>query len=89
MPRGNYADAKRDFDAALAIAPMIGEAYVDRGAALVGLRSFSEAIADIDHGLISVSSPIARALISKTSGDVASVQAPGGASSYGPSKCRR
>jgi tetratricopeptide (TPR) repeat protein len=51
MTRGNYADAKRDFDAALVIAPMIGEAYVDRGAALVGLRSFSEAIADIDHGL--------------------------------------
>jgi len=38
--------------------------------------------ADIDHGLISVSSPIARALISKTSGDVASVQAPGGAREY-------
>ncbi|QSN60489.1 MULTISPECIES: transcription elongation factor GreA [unclassified Caballeronia] len=38
--------------------------------------------ADIDHGLISVSSPIARALISKSEGDVASVQAPGGAREY-------
>jgi transcription elongation factor GreA len=38
--------------------------------------------ADIDHGLISVSSPIARALISKTEGDVASVQAPSGAREY-------
>ncbi|MDR5804437.1 transcription elongation factor GreA [Caballeronia sp. LZ001] len=38
--------------------------------------------ADIDHGLISVSSPIARALIGKTQGDVASVQAPSGAREY-------
>ena len=38
--------------------------------------------ADIDHGLISVSSPIARALISKSQGDVASVQAPSGAREY-------
>jgi transcription elongation factor GreA len=34
--------------------------------------------ADIKHGKISVSSPIARALIGKSSGDVAEVQAPGG-----------
>ena len=32
--------------------------------------------ADIDHGLVSISSPIARALIGKSEGDVASVQAP-------------
>lgn len=51
MNRGNYAEAKRDFDAALVVAPTVGEAYVDRGAALVGLRSFTEAIADIDRGL--------------------------------------
>jgi len=51
MNRGNYGDAKRDFDSALAIAPTVGEAYVDRGAALVGLRSFTDAIADIDRGL--------------------------------------
>ncbi|CCD36237.1 Transcription elongation factor GreA [Candidatus Paraburkholderia kirkii UZHbot1] len=38
--------------------------------------------ADIDHGLISVSSPIARALISKSEGDVAAAQAPGGAREY-------
>jgi transcription elongation factor GreA len=38
--------------------------------------------ADIDHGLVSISSPIARALIGKTEGDVASVQAPGGAREY-------
>jgi len=34
--------------------------------------------ADIREGLISVSSPIARALIGKSEGDVAVVQAPGG-----------
>jgi transcription elongation factor GreA len=38
--------------------------------------------ADIDHGLVSISSPIARALISKEEGDVASVQAPSGAREY-------
>jgi tetratricopeptide (TPR) repeat protein len=51
MSRMAYAEAKRDFDAALAIMPTIGEAYVDRGAALVGLRSYRDAIADIDRGL--------------------------------------
>ncbi|HEX4505871.1 MAG TPA: tetratricopeptide repeat protein [Alphaproteobacteria bacterium] len=51
MNRGLYAEAKRDFDTALEIVPTVGEAYVDRGAALVGLRSFNEAIADIDRGL--------------------------------------
>ncbi|MBS0305595.1 MAG: transcription elongation factor GreA [Proteobacteria bacterium] len=34
--------------------------------------------ADLKHGLISISSPIARALIGKEAGDVAEVQAPGG-----------
>jgi transcription elongation factor GreA len=38
--------------------------------------------ADIDHGLISISSPIARALIGKSEGDVAQVQAPGGVREY-------
>jgi len=38
--------------------------------------------ADLKQGLVSISSPIARALIGKTSGDVAEVQAPGGPKSY-------
>lgn len=38
--------------------------------------------ADIKHGRISVSSPIARALIGKEEGDVAVVQAPGGTREY-------
>jgi len=38
--------------------------------------------ADLKHNLISISSPIARALIGKLVGDVAEVQAPGGIRSY-------
>jgi transcription elongation factor GreA len=38
--------------------------------------------ADLKQGLVSISSPIARALIGKEAGDVAKVQAPGGERSY-------
>jgi transcription elongation factor GreA len=38
--------------------------------------------ADIKHRKISISSPIARALIGKVEGDVAEVQAPGGVREY-------
>ncbi len=38
--------------------------------------------ADLKLGLISISSPIARALIGKSEGDVAEVRAPGGIKSY-------
>ena len=38
--------------------------------------------ADIRHRKISISSPIARALIGKCSGDIAEVQAPGGVREY-------
>ena len=38
--------------------------------------------ADLKQGRISISSPIARALIGKEAGDVAEVQAPGGVRSY-------
>jgi transcription elongation factor GreA len=38
--------------------------------------------ADIKSGKISITSPIARALIGKSSGDTAEVQAPGGVRSY-------
>ena len=38
--------------------------------------------ADIKQGMISVTSPIARALIGKEEGDVADVQAPGGTKSF-------
>lgn len=38
--------------------------------------------ADLKHGLINISSPIARALIGKERGDTAEVQAPGGLKRY-------
>ncbi|MEZ5657767.1 MAG: transcription elongation factor GreA [Burkholderiaceae bacterium] len=38
--------------------------------------------ADIKQGKVSVTSPVARALIGKTAGDVAEVQAPGGLREY-------
>jgi transcription elongation factor GreA len=38
--------------------------------------------ADIRHRKISISSPVARALIGKSSGDIAEVQAPGGVREY-------
>ena len=38
--------------------------------------------ADLKLGLISISSPVARALIGKSEGDVAEVRAPGGLKSY-------
>lgn len=38
--------------------------------------------ADLKQGLVSISSPIARALIGKEAGDVAEVRAPGGVKSY-------
>jgi transcription elongation factor GreA len=38
--------------------------------------------ADINKGMISVTSPVARALIGKEEGDVAEVQAPGGVKEY-------
>ncbi len=38
--------------------------------------------ADLKHGMINISSPIARALIGKEEGDTAEVQAPGGVKHY-------
>ena len=53
----------------------------DNGAA-VTYQIVGDDEADLKKGLISISSPIARALIGKTAGDVAEVQAPGGVRSY-------
>ena len=45
-------------------------------------RIVGEDEADIKKGLVSVTSPIARALIGKEEGDIAEVQAPGGVKSF-------
>jgi tetratricopeptide (TPR) repeat protein len=47
----NYASAKRDFDKAAEIEPGLGEAYVNRGAALIGMSRERDGIADINKGL--------------------------------------
>jgi transcription elongation factor GreA len=48
----------------------------------VSYRIVGDDEADIKAGMISISSPIARALIGKQEGDIATVQAPGGERSY-------
>jgi transcription elongation factor GreA len=53
----------------------------DSGAKLT-YQLVGEDEADIKQGLISFSSPVARALIGKSEGDVAEVSAPGGIKSY-------
>jgi transcription elongation factor GreA len=53
----------------------------DSGAKLT-YQLVGEDEADIKKGLISFSSPVARALIGKSEGDVAEVSAPGGIKSY-------
>ncbi len=45
-------------------------------------RIVGEDEADIKHGLISYTSPIARALIGKSEGDIVSFQAPGGEKTF-------
>lgn len=47
----DYADARSDFDRAVELMPGMGEAYVNRGAALIGLSQETAAIAQIDQGL--------------------------------------
>jgi tetratricopeptide (TPR) repeat protein len=51
VARGDYTTAKEDFDAAIRLMPDLGEGYVDRGAALLGMRRYAEAVTDIDRGL--------------------------------------
>jgi transcription elongation factor GreA len=53
----------------------------DTGAS-VTYQIVGEDEADLKHGLINISSPIARALIGKEEGDTAEVQAPGGVRRY-------
>jgi transcription elongation factor GreA len=54
----------------------------DEGGAKVIYQIVGDAEADIRSGLISVSSPIARALVGKSIGDVVDVVAPNGTRSY-------
>ncbi len=51
LRREEFELARADFDAAIALAPGIGEAYVNRGAALVGEKRYKAGLDDIDNAL--------------------------------------
>ncbi len=87
-----------EIEAKLAAAQIIDPASVDAGgkvvfgstveleeeatAETVTYQIVGDDEADLKQGLISISSPIARAMIGKEAGDVAVVQAPGGVKRY-------
>ena len=88
----------KELEGKLAAAKIIAPAEVDAGGRVVfgatvdledeasGARATYQIVgddeADLKHGLVSISSPIARALIGKEEGDTAEVQAPGGVRHY-------
>lgn len=51
MRRMEYEAAKRDFDAAVRLKPDIGEAYVNRGAAFIGLKRYDLGLVDLNKGI--------------------------------------
>lgn len=51
LRRKAYAAANRDFDTAIRLQPSMGEAFVNRGAALIAQRRWQDGLADIDRGL--------------------------------------
>jgi tetratricopeptide (TPR) repeat protein len=51
LRRAEWGPAKRDFDKAAGIKPNLGEAYVNRGAALIGQRQYAASLPDINRGL--------------------------------------
>lgn len=51
LRRKAYADARRDFDAAIGLAPRMGEAFVNRGASYIAEQRFREGVEEIDRGL--------------------------------------
>jgi transcription elongation factor GreA len=87
-----------ELEAKLATAQVIDPADLDAGGrvvfgatveledeatgAVVTYQIVGDDEADLKLGLVSISSPIARALIGKEAGDVAEVQAPGGVKHY-------
>jgi len=87
-----------ELESKLAAAQVIDPKHVDAGGRVVfgatvdledegsGAKATYQIVgddeADLKLGLISISSPIARALIGKEAGDVAEFQAPGGTRSY-------
>jgi len=48
---GRYAEADTDFSMAIRFMPDLAEAYVNRGAARIGMRQFKAAVDDVDKAL--------------------------------------
>ena len=73
----------QDIESKLSMASVIDPSSLNaEGKVVFGSTVELEDEADLKLGLINISSPIARALIGKESGDVAVVQAPGGQRRY-------
>jgi tetratricopeptide (TPR) repeat protein len=51
LRRDEFEPARADFDAAITLAPKIGEAYVNRGAAFLGEKRFQAGLDDINAAL--------------------------------------
>ena len=51
LRRNEYEPARTDFDAAIALQPKLGEAWVNRGAAEVGEKRYQASLDDINNAL--------------------------------------
>lgn len=51
LRRASFSEATQDFNEAARIQPDMGEAYVNRGAASIGLREYARSLPDINRGL--------------------------------------
>jgi tetratricopeptide (TPR) repeat protein len=51
MRRLNWAGATKDFNDAVHVRPDMGEAYVNRGAVLIGEHHYAESLSDLNKGL--------------------------------------
>jgi Tfp pilus assembly protein PilF len=52
MRRLNWTGATQDFNEAVRVRPDMGEAYVNRGAVLIGEHHYAESLTDLNKGLL-------------------------------------
>ena len=58
LRRASYVDAARDFSQAARLQPELGEAYVNRGAALIGQKRYAQGLTDLNRAIeLGVSEP--------------------------------
>lgn len=51
LRRLNFEAATKDFDAAVALQPAMGEAYINRGAAAIGEHRYAESLPDLNKAI--------------------------------------